>query len=54
MVLFLIATTITLNNSSQVNQTSENPTSQGTHVLPPTLISLLLIIIILLIVYFLR
>nr|XP_046214542.1 receptor-type tyrosine-protein phosphatase epsilon-like isoform X1 [Oncorhynchus gorbuscha]XP_046214543.1 receptor-type tyrosine-protein phosphatase epsilon-like isoform X1 [Oncorhynchus gorbuscha] len=54
MVLFLIATTITLNNSSRENQTLENPTSQGAHVLPPTLISLLLIIIILLIVYFLR
>ncbi|CAB1343682.1 unnamed protein product [Coregonus sp. 'balchen'] len=54
MVLFLIATTITLTNSSHENQTSENPTSQGAHVLPSTLISLLLIFIVLLTVYFLR
>uniref|UniRef100_A0A667YGI4 Receptor-type tyrosine-protein phosphatase epsilon n=1 Tax=Myripristis murdjan TaxID=586833 RepID=A0A667YGI4_9TELE len=55
MVLFLIGTSIALNNSSHENQTAENPTHQGAHVLPSTLvISLLLIIVVLLTIYCLR
>nr|XP_046190737.1 receptor-type tyrosine-protein phosphatase epsilon-like isoform X1 [Oncorhynchus gorbuscha]XP_046190738.1 receptor-type tyrosine-protein phosphatase epsilon-like isoform X1 [Oncorhynchus gorbuscha] len=55
MVLFLTATIITLNNSSHENQTTENPTPQGAHVLSYMLVvSLLLIIIVLPTVYFLR
>ncbi|KAM7385466.1 hypothetical protein PAMP_001549 [Pampus punctatissimus] len=55
MVLFLIGSTIAVNNSSHENQTAENPTHQGAHVLPSTLvISLLLIIIVLLTIYCLR
>ncbi|XP_046885181.1 receptor-type tyrosine-protein phosphatase epsilon-like [Hypomesus transpacificus] len=55
MVLFLAAATIPFNNSSYGNQTRENPSPEGTHVLPSTLvISLLLLIIVLLAVYLLR
>ncbi|KAI4812758.1 hypothetical protein KUCAC02_024126 [Chaenocephalus aceratus] len=55
MVLFLIGISIAVNNSSHENQTAENPTHQGAHVLPSTLIiSLLLIIVVLLTIYCLR
>ncbi|CAL1577606.1 unnamed protein product [Knipowitschia caucasica] len=55
MVLFLVAVSTALNHSTHDNQTSENPTHEGAHVLPSTLIiSLLLIIIVLLTIYCLR
>ncbi|KAM8738248.1 receptor-type tyrosine-protein phosphatase epsilon-like isoform 2-T2 [Acanthopagrus schlegelii] len=55
MVLFLMGITIAVNNSSHENQTAGNPTHQGAHVLPSTLvISLLLIIVVLLTIYCLR
>ncbi|XP_075894507.1 receptor-type tyrosine-protein phosphatase epsilon-like isoform X2 [Nelusetta ayraudi] len=55
MVLFLVGITVAVNNSSHDNQTAENPTHQGAHVLPSTLvISLLLIIVVLLTIYCLR
>ncbi|XP_059929075.1 receptor-type tyrosine-protein phosphatase epsilon-like isoform X2 [Gadus macrocephalus] len=55
MVFFLIGTTSALNYSTHENQTTENPTQQGAHVLPSTLvISLLLIILVLLSIYCLR
>uniref|UniRef100_A0A8C5CEM5 Receptor-type tyrosine-protein phosphatase n=1 Tax=Gadus morhua TaxID=8049 RepID=A0A8C5CEM5_GADMO len=55
MVFFLIGTTSALNYSTHENQTTENPTQQGAHVLPSTLVlSLLLIILVLLSIYCLR
>ncbi|KAM9804339.1 receptor-type tyrosine-protein phosphatase epsilon-like [Neosynchiropus ocellatus] len=55
MVLFLIGISAVVNNSSHGNQTAENPTHRGAHVLPSTLvISLLLIIVVLLTIYCLR
>uniref|UniRef100_A0A672JH20 Receptor-type tyrosine-protein phosphatase n=1 Tax=Salarias fasciatus TaxID=181472 RepID=A0A672JH20_SALFA len=55
MVLFLIGIAIAVNSSAHENQTAENPTHQGAHVLPSTLvISLLLIIVVLLTIYCLR
>ncbi|XP_053731320.1 receptor-type tyrosine-protein phosphatase epsilon-like [Synchiropus splendidus] len=55
MVLFLIGISAVVNNSSHGNQTAENPTHRGAHVLPSTLvISLLLIIVVLLTIYCMR
>nr|XP_061793952.1 receptor-type tyrosine-protein phosphatase epsilon-like isoform X2 [Nerophis lumbriciformis] len=55
MVLFLIGVSAAVNISSHDNQTAGNPTHQGAHVLPSTLIlSLVLIFAVLLIIYCLR
>ncbi|XP_029691564.1 receptor-type tyrosine-protein phosphatase epsilon-like isoform X3 [Takifugu rubripes] len=55
MVLFLVGFSVAVNNSAHENQTAENPTHRGDHVLPSTLvISLLLIIVVLLTIYCLR
>ncbi|XP_031417530.1 receptor-type tyrosine-protein phosphatase epsilon isoform X1 [Clupea harengus] len=54
-VLFLVATTITSNNSSQTNQTEGTHPLSAPHVLPTVLVlSLLLVILVLLAWYFLR
>ncbi|XP_077437621.1 receptor-type tyrosine-protein phosphatase epsilon-like isoform X2 [Vanacampus margaritifer] len=55
MVLFLIGISAAVNISSHDNQTAGNPTHQGAHVLPSTLIlSLVLIFVVLLTIYCLR
>uniref|UniRef100_A0A3Q2ZH26 Receptor-type tyrosine-protein phosphatase epsilon n=1 Tax=Hippocampus comes TaxID=109280 RepID=A0A3Q2ZH26_HIPCM len=55
MVLFLIGISAAANISSHDNQTAGNPTHQGAHVLPSTLIlSLVLIFVVLLTIYCLR
>ncbi|XP_028982815.1 receptor-type tyrosine-protein phosphatase epsilon-like isoform X2 [Betta splendens] len=55
MVLFLVGVSTAINNSAHENHTAGNPTHQGAHVLPSTLvISLLLIIVVLLTIYCLR
>nr|XP_057914501.1 receptor-type tyrosine-protein phosphatase epsilon-like isoform X1 [Doryrhamphus excisus]XP_057914502.1 receptor-type tyrosine-protein phosphatase epsilon-like isoform X1 [Doryrhamphus excisus]XP_057914503.1 receptor-type tyrosine-protein phosphatase epsilon-like isoform X1 [Doryrhamphus excisus]XP_057914504.1 receptor-type tyrosine-protein phosphatase epsilon-like isoform X1 [Doryrhamphus excisus] len=55
MVLFLIGISAVVNGSSHGNHTAGNPTHQGAHVLPSTLIlSLFLIIVVLLTIYCLR
>ncbi|XP_017287525.1 receptor-type tyrosine-protein phosphatase epsilon-like isoform X1 [Kryptolebias marmoratus] len=55
MLLLLFGITTIRNNSSHDNQTEDNPSHQGAHVLPSTLVlSLLLIIVVLLTIYCLR
>eukprot|EP00063_Salmo_salar_P096942 XP_014071777.1 PREDICTED: receptor-type tyrosine-protein phosphatase epsilon-like isoform X2 [Salmo salar] len=54
-VLFLMATTLTTNDTSNEDQTGEDTKSQSSHILPTVLvISVLLVISILLAWYFLR